>query len=420
MTAMPTTLIVGAGLAGAKAAEAIRADGVDGSIVLIGTERDRPYERPPLSKGFLLGKDAKDTVYVHDEQWYGEHGVELRSGVTVTGLHRRERQVELAGGERLGYDQLLLATGSAPRRLAVPGADLDGVHYLRSLPDSVALRETISRGGAVVVVGGGWIGLEVAAAARHYDADVTLVEPQPAPLHGVLGREVGDLFAALHRDHGVDVRTGGGVTALEGGANGRVTGVRTSGGDLVPADAVVVGIGVAPNTRLAEAAGLEVDNGIVVDERLRTSDEAIWAAGDVANAWNPLLEQRLRVEHWANAKNQGSAVGAVMAAQARGESGEPYAKLPYFFTDQYDLSMEYHGHVGPAGYDRVVVRGEPPSGAWFAFWLRDGRVLAGMNVNDWDAADPIKALVRSRATVDPAALADPAVPLPELVPPPAE
>jgi 3-phenylpropionate/trans-cinnamate dioxygenase ferredoxin reductase subunit len=417
MNTMATHVIVGASLAGAKAAEAMREHGFEGRIVLVGDERERPYERPPLSKGFLKGDEAKDKVYVHPERWYADHDVELRLAVTVTGLHRTRKEIELAGGERVGYDRLLLVTGSSPRKLTVPGAELAGVHYLRRLGDSERLREVFGRGGALVVVGGGWIGLEVAAAARHHGVEVTLIEPQPAPLHAALGREVGEIFAALHRRHGVDVRTGSGVTTIEG-ADGKVTGVQTTTGQLVAADAVVVGVGVTPNVRLGEAAGLEVDNGIVVDERLQTSDGAIWAAGDVANAFHPLLDQQVRVEHWANASNQGTAAGAAMAAQADGKTTEPYTKLPYFFTDQYDLSMEYHGHVGRGGYDDVVLRGDPASGSpWLAFWLRQGRVLAGMNVNDWDAADAIKALVRSRAVVDRDRLADPSTPLPTPSPP---
>jgi 3-phenylpropionate/trans-cinnamate dioxygenase ferredoxin reductase component len=409
MAADQSYVIVGASLTGAKAAEAMRDAGFDGRVVLVGDERDRPYERPPLSKGYLLGKDAREKMFVHDEQWYGDHNVDLRLGSTVTGLHRSSQEIELAGGERVGYDKLLLATGSSPRKLQVPGADLAGVHYLRRVGDSEALRELFSHGGSVVVIGAGWIGLEVAAAARHHDVGVTVIEPQPAPLHAALGREVGDIFAALHRDHGVDVRTGVGVKAIEG-SDGKVTGVTTSTGDVVSADAVVVGVGVKPNVRLAEAAGLTVEVGIVVDEMLKTSDDAIWAAGDVASAWHPLLEQRVRVEHWANASGQGKAAGASMAGK-----GEPYAKLPYFFTDQYDLGMEYHGHVGAQGYDDVVLRGDVSSGEWLAFWLRDGKVLAGMNVNIWDASDEIKALARGRVAVDRDRLADIDVPLADLV-----
>lgn len=403
MAESTTYVIVGASLAGAKAAQSLREAGYDGGLVLVGDERERPYERPPLSKGLLKGDEQREKVFVHEEGWYAEHDVDLRLGTAATGLHRQDRVVELAGGERLGYDKVLLTTGSTPRRLDVGGGDLEGIRYLRRLGQAEALRDTFAGGGSIVVVGGGWIGLEVAAAARHHGVEVVLVEPQPTPLYGVLGREVGEIFAAMHRDHGVDLRTGLGVDAFEGEA-GRVTGVRTSDGAVHAAELVLVGVGIRPNTQLAETAGLEVENGIVVDEMLQTSDPAVFAAGDVANAYNPLLGTRLRVEHWANAANQGKAAGLSMAGK-----GEPYAKLPYFFTDQYDLSMEYHGYVGPDGADQVVLRGNPAGEKWYAFWLGGGRVLAGMNVNDWDAADWIKRLARERAEVDPARLADPDV-----------
>ncbi|MGH8969833.1 MAG: NAD(P)/FAD-dependent oxidoreductase [Actinomycetes bacterium] len=402
-------VIVGASLAGAKAAEALRDAGFDGDVLLVGDERERPYERPPLSKGFLLGKEEREKIYVHPEGWYDEHDVELRLGTSATGLHRASHEVELAGGERVAYDKLLLATGASPRRLEVSGHDLEGVHYLRRARDSEALREAFTGGGSLVVVGAGWIGLEVAAAARHYGVEVTVIEPQPAPLLAVLGREVGDIFAGLHRAHGVDLRTGSGVSGFEGDG-GRVTGVRTTGGEVVPAERVVVGVGIRPNIRIAEAAGLAIEGGgVAVDEMLQTADPAVYAAGDVASAFNPLLGARVRVEHWANAANQGKAAGLSMAGK-----GEPYVRLPYFFTDQYDLGMEYNGWVGPGGADDVVLRGDPGSGEWLAFWLSDGRVQAGMNVNVWDQSDAIKRLARERAAVDRSRLADPAIPLEDL------
>jgi len=409
MATEQTYVIVGASLAGAKAAQSLRDAGVDGRVVLIGDETERPYERPLLSKGYLIGKDERDKIYVHPEDWYAGHDVELRLDTRVTALDRDRSEVELSGGERIGYDRLLLATGASPRRLDLPGGDLQGIHYLRRTGDSDALRETFAGGGRLVVVGGGWIGLEVAAAARGYGVEVTLVEPQPTPLYGVLGPEVGKIFGRLHRAHGVDLRTGSGVEGFEG-SGGRVTGVVTSGGTVVPADMVVVGVGITPNVELAEAAGLDLAlGGVAVDELLRSSDPGIWAAGDVASAVNPLLGARVRVEHWANASNQGKAAGLSMADQ-----GEPYAKLPYFYTDQYDLGMEYHGWVGPDGADEVVLRGDPESGEWLAFWLSGGRVQAGMTVNVWDQGDPVKALARDRASVDRSRLADPGVPLDDL------
>ncbi len=403
-------VVIGASLAGAEAVEAMRDAGYDGPVVLVGDEPDRPYERPPLSKELLQGKKGREKAYVHDEGWYAEHDVELRLGTAATALDRDDKVVSLSDGDQVGYDRLLLATGSAPRRLDVPGADLDGVRYLRRVGEAEALRDAFAAGGRVVVVGAGWIGLEVAAAARHHGVEVVVVEPQAQPLLGVLGPEVGEVFARLHRDHGVDLRLGTGVEGIEALGGGGL-GVRTSGG-TVEGDLVVVGVGITPNVTLAAEAGLEVDDGVVVDEMLRTSDPSVYAAGDVANALNPLLGYRVRVEHWANAKNQGAAAGRSMAGH-----GEPYAKLPYFFTDQYDLSMEYHGHVtrdGADAADQVVLRGDPSGESWLAFWLGGGRVLAGMNVNDWDAADGIKALAKTRKAVDPQRLADPDVPLDSL------
>ena len=407
-----TYVVVGASLAGAKAVEALRDAGFDGRIILVGEETDRPYERPVLSKELLKGEKPREKAYVHAEDWYAEHDVELLLGTTATAVDRNGKVVQLSSGDELHYDKLLLTTGSSPRHISVPGADLPGVHYLRRVGEAEALRDAFAKGGRVVVVGAGWIGLEVAAGARHHGVEVTVIEPQGQPLLGVLGEEVGAVFARLHRDHGVDLRLGTGVEGFEALAGGGV-GVRTSTGDVVEGDLVVVGVGITPNTQLAEAAGLEVDNGIVVDELLRSSDPSVYAAGDVANAVNPLLGTRVRVEHWANAQNQGTAAGKSMAGK-----GEPYAKLPYFFTDQYDLSMEYHGYAGrdePNVADQVVVRGEPLGGKpWYAFWLGGGRVLAGMNVDDWDAADAIKALARERKVVDPARLADPSIPLDQL------
>ena len=405
-----TFVVVGASLAGAKAAEGMREAGFEGRVVLVGDEHDQPYERPELSKGVLAGKKEVGDLAVFEPGWYDEHAVELRLGTAVTGIHRDTREVELAGGERLSYDRLLLATGASPRRIEVGGADLDGVHYLRRAGDSAALREVLMSGGRLAVVGAGWIGLEVAAAARGHGVEVTVIEPQPTPLHAVLGREVGQVFADLHRAHGVDLRLGTGVAGFEG-ADGKVTGVTTDKGDTVRADHVVVGVGIRPNVALAEAAGLPVDNGVLVDAMLASSDPDVFAAGDVANAEHPLYGTRVRVEHWANALNQGKAAGRSMAG-----AGEPYAKVPYFYTDQYGLSMEYHGHTGREGHDQVVLRGDPAGGEgeWLAFWLREGRVRAAMNVNVWDQSDALKKLAREQAEVDPAALADPSRSLAEL------
>jgi len=403
-----TFLIVGAGLAGATAAESLREEGFDGRIVLIGEETERPYERPPLSKGYLLGTAERDTIYVHPESWYAEHDVDLRLGTTVAGIDPTGHQATLADGTRLGYTKLLLATGSSPRRLGVPGADQDGVLYLRRAQDSDQIKQTLQSASRVAVVGGGWIGLEVTAAARAAGVEVTLLEAARLPLLAVLGPELAEVFADLHREHGVDARFGAQVAEITGAA-GRADGVRLADGARIAADAVIVGIGIAPNTRLAGAAGLKVDNGVLVDAQLRSSDPDMYAAGDVANAFHPLLGRSIRVEHWANALNQPKVAATSMLGR-----DVAYDRVPYFFTDQYDLGMEYSGYVEPGAYDQVVFRGDVAGREFVAFWLAGGRVLAGMNVNVWDVTDPIRALVRSGRGVDAAALADPAIPLEEL------
>src|SRR5215207_8865631 len=406
-----TFVIVGAGLTGAKAAETLREEGFAGRIVLLGHEPDRPYARPPLSKGYLQGKEPKENAYVHEAGWYDGHRVELRTGVRAVRVATAGRLVILDNGEDLRYDKLLLATGAEPRPLAVTGADLDGVLYLRRFPDSDRIKAALRESARLLVVGAGWIGLEVAAAARLAGAEVTVVELADLPLQQVLGNEVAAIFADVHRQHGVDLRMQTGVQELRG-----VVGVQSAvltDGDELPVDAVVVGIGVAPANDLAETAGLKLENGIIADEYLRTSAPDVYAAGDVANAYHPLIGRRIRVEHWANALNSGPAAARSMLGQ-----DVPYDAVPYFYTDQYDaypsIGMEYSGYVGPEGYDQVIIRGDATirtdaNPEFIAFWVKQGRVLAGMNVNVWDVTEPIQALVRAGyggRTVDLARLAD--------------
>jgi 3-phenylpropionate/trans-cinnamate dioxygenase ferredoxin reductase subunit len=408
MNDSPAYVIAGASLAGAKAAETLRQEGFHHPIVLIGEETERPYERPPLSKDYLLGKAERDVIYVHPREWYAEHEVDLRLGVRVTGVDPAAHQVRLADGTQLGYAKLLLATGSSPRRLPVPGADLDGVLYLRRVADSDKIKAALATATRVVVIGAGWIGLETAAAARAAGADVTILEMAELPLLRVLGREVAQVFAGLHRDHGVDLRFGVQVAEITG-AGGRATGVRLGDGTQVPGDVIIVGVGVTPNTSLAQEAGLEVGNGVIVDAGLRSSDPDVYAAGDVACAYHPGLGRHIRVEHWANALNQPQAAARAMLGHE-----VAYDRVPYFFTDQYDLGMEYAGYVEPGGYDQVVFRGDVARREFVAFWLADGRVQAGMNVNVWDVNAAIQDLVRSGRTVDEDRLADPGVPLESL------
>ncbi|MEU1198173.1 FAD-dependent oxidoreductase [Streptomyces sp. NPDC005813] len=405
-----TFVIVGGGLAAGKAAEALREHGHNGPLLVIGDERERPYIRPPLSKGYLLGKEERDSIFVHPEDWYAQHEVDLLLGTSVRAVDAGAKEVELEDGRRVPYAKLLLATGSSPRRLSVPGADLDNVLYLRRVGDSERLKEAFTAGARIVVIGGGWIGLETAAAARTTGAEVTVLEHGELPLLKVLGREAAEVFARLHTDHGVTLRPRAQVESITG-SDGRVDGVLLADGTRLPADAVVVGIGAAPNVQLAQEAGLEVRNGVVTDEHLRTSAPDVYAAGDVANAYHPLLGLHLRVEHWANALNQPGTAALGMLGQ-----DAVYDRLPYFYTDQYDLGMEYTGYVPPDGYDRVVFRGEAAERQFIAFWMSGNRVLAGMSVNVWDVIDPIRSLIQSGADVDDARLADPGVPLDGLLP----
>jgi 3-phenylpropionate/trans-cinnamate dioxygenase ferredoxin reductase subunit len=405
-----TFVIVGGGLAGAKAAETLRKDGFTGRVVLLGSESEPPYERPPLSKGLLYGTTGRDSIYVHDPDWYAGHQVELRTGCTVAAVNRAARRVRLADDEEIGYDRLLLTTGATPRGLSVPGAELDGVIHLRTLADSDRIADIVVHGTRLVVIGAGWIGLEVAAAARARGADVTVVEAAHLPLQRILGDRLAHVFADLHREHGVVFHFGARTRELRG--PGRVSQVVLDDGKTIEADVVLVAVGVAPNVGLAEQAGLRVGNGILVDAGMRTDDPDIFAAGDVANVEHPLLGTRIRVEHWANALHSGPAAARAMLDM------EVSHRLPYFFTDQYDVGMEYAGWIPPGATTEVVIRGDLDRREFLAFWTIDGRVAAGMNVNVWDVTDSIQDIIRAGlggATVDPADLANPVVALKDLV-----
>ncbi len=384
MTPAPI-VVVGGGLAAGTFVTQLRERGHDGDVVLLAEEAHAPYERPPLSKDLLLGNAEPEAAAVHEDDWYAGHGVDLRTSTTATAIDAAGQKVQ-AGGEWLTYDELVLATGSRARRL--PMADESGapVFYLRTLEESLALRARLTDGARIGIIGGGWIGLEVASAARQHGAEVTVLETLDLPLLRVLGPEVAQVFADLHREHGVDLRTGVQVTGITSGDDG--TTVALGDGSAVDVDALVVGVGIQPNVEIAEAAGLAVDNGIRADTRLRTSDAHVRAIGDVANADHPRLGFPVRVEHWDTAIKHGEALAATLT----GTPTEADA-LPYFFTDQYDLGMEYVGHPGPEGYDRVELTGDVPGRVFRAWWLRGDRVVAGMHVNDWDAIDEIRARV---------------------------
>ena len=398
---MPTTesvVIVGASLAGAKAAETLRSGGFEGRVTLVGEEPVRPYERPPLSKGYLRGEQDFDAAAVHPAGFYDEQGIDLRTSTTVTAIHPASSEVELSTGERVGYSRLLLATGAAPRRLSVPGSDLAGVKYLRTLADADELHEAVVAGAPVVVIGAGWIGSEVAASARQLGADVTVVDMAQVPLERVLGTEMGTVYRDLHLRNGVKFRLGVGIESIGGGSS--VQEVKLADGTVLPAGAVVVGVGVLPRTELAEAAGLTVDNGVVTDEYLETTAPGIYAAGDIANAFHPHYGQRIRLEHWSSALNQGPAAAWNMMGEKRA-----YDKIPYFFSDQYDFGMEYRG--SSSATDEVVIRHGGSDNEFIAFWLRDSRVVAAMNANIWDQGDALETLIRFGTRVDKERLADP-------------
>ena len=406
---MSHMLIIGGGLAGGTAAEALRNEGFDGDITVVTAEAHPPYQRPPLSKGYLAGTEDLDAVVLHPAEWYEERGIRLISGVAVTSLEPAAHAVELEDGERLTYDAVLLATGATPRMIPLPGHDLPGVMTLRRLDDSDELRAQLRDGGKrLVVIGAGWIGMEVAATARGFGNEVAILERDAVPLAMALGAEMGEVFRTLHLEHGVDLRTSVDVDRIVG--DGRAEGVVVDG-ETLPADLVLVGVGASPNTALAEEAGLDILNGVLTDEALRTSAADVYAAGDIANAFHPVLQRHLRSEHWANALNAGKVA-------ARSMLGQPasFDDIPYFYTDQYDLGMELSGYAPLMTDAEIVVRGDLDAREFIGFWTDDGRIVAGMNVNVWDVNDKVQDLIRSGARIDPDRLRDPEVPLEDLIP----
>ena len=402
----PGIVVIGAGQAGGWAAKTLRDDGYAGTVTVIGEEPYPPYERPPLSKEVLLGEKPAESSYLWPDGSFGEWGVELRTGVEATAIDRVAKTVALGGGGALAYDKLLIATGGRVRRLPIPGAELDGVHYLRGIDDSAAIRADLGEGARLVVIGGGWIGLEVAAAARTLGAEVAVLESFDRLCARALTPDMSAYLLDVHRGRGVDVRLGATIEAVTGGD--RVSGVRLAGGETLPATAVVIGIGILPNVELAEAAGLEVDNGVRVDASCRTSDPHIFAAGDVTNHPNDLLGRNIRLESWENAQNQGIAAGRAMLG-----GDTPYREIPWFWSDQYDVNIQLVGL--PEDFDETVIRGEREAGQFVEFYMKGGRIDGAAAINNPRDIRFAKRLMQAGKIVDPAALADPAVKLQALL-----
>jgi 3-phenylpropionate/trans-cinnamate dioxygenase ferredoxin reductase subunit len=405
MKSTPTYLIVGANLAGGRAAETLRSEGFTGRVVLLGAEPDRPYERPPLSKQYLRREWPRDQVFLQPADYYDHQDIDLRLGLRARQVDTSQKRVTLDTGEQLAYDKLLIATGASPRRLHVPGADLEGVRYLRQLRDADTLGTTLQRRPRVLIVGAGFIGSEVAASARMLGCQVTVLETAPAPLLHALGEQVGAIYAGFHRDHGVDLRLGEGIAAFKG--TGRLEEAVTTSGAHIPCDLAIVGIGVTPMVDFLEGSGLSLDNGIVTDELCRASVPDVFAAGDVANWWHPAFQERLRVEHFDNADNQGKA-----AARSMLGNGTPYAPALYFWSDQYDLSLEYAGHA--TRWDRIVMRGRPEQRSFSAFYLLEGKIKACLSVNRSADLASAQGLIAAGKPVDPQQLADEGMDLAQL------
>ena len=399
-------VIVGAGQAGGQTAVSLRLMGHEGPIVLIGDEAHVPYERPPLSKAFLAGDVGHERLYLKKPNYYGDHNIELKLNIRVAAINRAAKTVTLSSGESLSYDKLVLATGSRVRRLDVPGGDLKGIHYLRTLADVEAIKDSLKPGARVAIVGGGYIGLEVAAVLTKLDARPTVIEVMDQVMARAMAPKVASFFEQVHRAHGVDIRLQTGVTGFEAGADGHVAAAITNTGEKIPADLAIIGIGILPEVELAAEAGLTVENGIAVDEHGRTEDSSIFAAGDCTNHPNALLDRRLRLESVQNAVSQGKAVaGAIIGKLA------PYTEVPWFWSDQFDLKLQIVGLSDPT--DEVVIRGSMEERKFSACYLRDGVFVAINCINALRDFNAAKKLIAAHARPDPAKLADPDIALKE-------
>ena len=402
-------VIIGGGLTGATAAETLRKEGFTGPVTIVADEPEIPYQRPPLSKGFLAGKEGEDALLPLPASWYPENNVTVLTGTAATALDTAAHTITLDNGTTLQYAKALIATGAAPRHIPFPGVDLKGVYTFRTKADSIAMKELFTGGGKnVVMIGSGWIGMEIAATATELGNKVALMGLEDVPLSVAIGNELGTVFADRHKEAGVQFVLPASAAEIQG-KDGTVTSVLTTTGVTLPADIVIVAVGVVPNVALAKDAGLTITNGIEVTSSLQTSAEDVFAAGDVANAMHPVTGAYARSEHWANAIASGKVAAKSMLGQAA-----VLDDIPYFYTDQFDLGMEYSGFGALTKDAEVVVRGSLEKREFVAFWVLEGRVVAGMNVNIWDVQDGIKALISSARTVDTAKLADPETPLEDI------
>jgi 3-phenylpropionate/trans-cinnamate dioxygenase ferredoxin reductase subunit len=399
-----TFAILGGGLAGWSAAATLRDRGYDGRIVIIANEREPPYDRPPLSKDYLRGERTRAETLLRPAPWYAEQEIELETGVTATHLDASNHRVVLDGGRELAYERVLVATGGRPRRLDVPGSDLAGIMYLRSIEDAERIREALLPGLRVCIVGGGFIGLEVAAAARRRGAEVTIIEALSAPLERILGHAIGDVCGELHRDQGVNIRTGCAVAGFAG--TQRVSGVLAADGSLIGCDAAIVGVGIEPAVEALAGSGVKVGDGVVVDALMRTTVEGVYAAGDVARHAHP-RHGSVRVEHWQNALDQGAT-----AARNMLDAAEPYAPVHWFWSDQYDSNLQYAGFA--PRWDSVVLRGDPADRSFLAFYLTDGALTAAFGMNRGRDVRRAARLIESGQRIDPRALSDEGLDLREL------
>lgn len=413
---MSGMVIIGGGLAAGRAARMLREQGYDGDVTVIASEPHFPYQRPPLSKGVLQGSEAPDSVYLQPDEWYAQQRIEVRPGVAVTAIDTAAHNVSLGDGSSLAYDKLLIATGSRSRKLPIEGHELRGVQTLRTLDEALALRAALAEGGKnLVLIGSGWIGMEVAASARTLGNRVTIFEREDVPLSVALGDQIGAAFKQVHESNGVVFHMNSHVERILGNEAGNspagtyVTGVQADGA-IVPADLVLIGVGAIPNTELAIEAGIDVDNGILTDASFATSAPDVFAAGDVASVMHPTVGTRVRSEHWSNAINQGKAAARAMLGEA-----VSYDEIPYFYTDQFDLGVELSGYAHLMRDAEIVIRGDLEGRKYMAFWMLDGKVVAGMNVNIWDVNETVQKLIRSEQVIDVARLTDTTVDLESLV-----